>query len=104
MRAFRSSAERGDITQRRLVNHRFVARFNRQPGACKDMRYLIFIVGSFALLASAAPKTGTVTVKGVHLCCGGCLGIANEALSEVEGVDGVSCDLNTKVITYKADD
>lgn len=68
------------------------------------MRYLIFALGTVTVLASAAPDTGTVTVKGVHLCCGGCQEIADAALSEVKGVDDISCDLNTKVISYKVAD
>lgn len=47
---------------------------------------------------------GTVTVKGVHMCCGGCQSIAEEALTDLVGVDKVVCDLNTKAIEFKAAD
>lgn len=67
------------------------------------MRYLVLILGSFALVAAAVPQSGTVSVKGVHLCCGGCQSIADAALSEVQGISGISCDLNTKVISFKPD-
>ena len=66
------------------------------------MRYLVLIIGTSLYFASPTPESGAVTVKGVHLCCGGCQGIADEALSEVDGVTGISCDLNTKVISFKA--
>lgn len=47
---------------------------------------------------------GTVTVKGVHMCCGGCQGIAEAALTDLTGVDKVVCDLNTKAIEFTAAD
>ena len=68
------------------------------------MRYLIFVIGACALVAAAAPRSSIVHVKGVHLCCGGCLGIADDALSEVDGVSAASSDLNSKVITFTAAD
>lgn len=68
------------------------------------MRYLILVIGVCALIAAAAPRTSIVQVKGVHLCCGGCLGIADDALSEVDGVSAASSDLNTKVITFTVAD
>lgn len=62
----------------------------------------LLVVLSIAFAASPA-YSGTVTVKGTHLCCGGCQAAADEALSEVEGLSDISCDVNTKVISYKAD-
>lgn len=47
---------------------------------------------------------GTVTIKGVHLCCGGCQAIAEAALDDLTGVDKVVCDLNTKAIEFAAAD
>jgi copper chaperone CopZ len=47
---------------------------------------------------------GTVTVKGVHMCCGGCKSLAETALADLTGVDKVVCDLNTKAIEFKAAD
>ncbi len=73
-------------------------------GASHAMRYLIFVIGACALVAAAAPSSSIVHVKGVHLCCGGCLGIADDALSEVDGVSKISSDLNTKVITFTVAD
>ena len=67
------------------------------------MRYSALFIASFALLATTPAYSGTVTVRGPHLCCDGCRTIADAALSEVDGVSGISCDLNTKVISYKAD-
>lgn len=66
------------------------------------MRALALVVGSLTLLATTPAYCGTVTVKGTHLCCGGCQDIADAALSEVDGVSDISCDLNTKVISYEA--
>jgi copper chaperone CopZ len=67
------------------------------------MRHLLLFIVSSVLLASSATYAGTVSVKGPHLCCGGCQTIADAALSEVDGVSNISCDLNTKVISYKAE-
>ncbi len=47
---------------------------------------------------------GTVSVKGVHMCCGGCKSIAEDALEDLTGVDKVVCDLNTKAIEFNAAD
>ncbi|MDA1229752.1 MAG: hypothetical protein O2856_03170, partial [Planctomycetota bacterium] len=66
------------------------------------MRYLLLVIGGFLLYASNVPDSGQVSVKGVHLCCGGCQEIANEALGEVKDLADISCDLNTKVISFKA--
>lgn len=45
-----------------------------------------------------------VTVKGVHLCCGGCVNDVKSALQEVEGVSDVAGDPNTKVVVFKTTD
>jgi copper chaperone CopZ len=66
------------------------------------MRYLILVISGLLLYMSATPDSGQVSVKGVHLCCGGCQEIANAALSEVKDLADISCDLNTKVISFKA--
>lgn len=67
-----------------------------------------FLLLSTALLSTAlvatAPQSGAVSVKGVHLCCGGCQSIAQDALADVSGISGVSCDLNTKIVSYKVTD
>lgn len=67
------------------------------------MRHPALFLASLTLLAAAPAYSGTVNVKGPHLCCGSCQTIADAALSEVDGVSAISCDLNTKVISYKAD-
>ena len=56
------------------------------------------------LLIPQLGLAGTVTVKGVHMCCGGCKSIAEAAMADLKGVDKVVCDLNTKVIEFKAAD
>ena len=55
---------------------------------------------SFCTLSHA----GTVTVKGVHLCCGGCTAGATESLEAVKSVEKISCDLNSKVISFEVPD
>jgi len=55
-------------------------------------------------LNAACLQAAEVTVKGVHLCCGGCVSAAQDALSEVKGVTDVAGDQNTKVIAFKATD
>lgn len=57
-----------------------------------------------AFLTAALPAPESVSVKGVHLCCGGCQSIAEDALDGLKGISKISCDLNTKVISFKADD
>ncbi len=58
---------------------------------------ILFLIPQFCL-------AGTVTVKGVHMCCGGCKSLAESALADLTGVDKVVCDLNTKAIEFKAAD
>jgi copper chaperone CopZ len=67
------------------------------------MRSSAFGISLFILLSTSIAYAGNVAVKSTHLCCGGCQAGAEEALSEVEGVASISCDLNTKVISFKAD-
>jgi mercuric ion binding protein len=45
-----------------------------------------------------------VNIKGVHLCCGGCVQGVKDALEGVEGVSKVEADANTKVVTFQAAD
>ena len=45
-----------------------------------------------------------VSVKGVHLCCGGCVSAATAAVETVKGLTNVGGDANTKVIAFKAPD
>jgi copper chaperone CopZ len=66
------------------------------------MRRITLLVGIVFAFSSSPAFSGTVAVRGTHLCCGGCQAGAEEALSDVEGVSDVSADVNTKVISYKA--
>jgi copper chaperone CopZ len=53
--------------------------------------------------AGAARAETTVTLKGVHLCCGQCAkGVAN-AVKEVDGA-AVKCDTKAKTVTITAPD
>ncbi len=40
------------------------------------------------------------TVKGVHLCCGGCVKGVDAALKGVAGVTNVACDRETMTVTF----
>ncbi len=62
--------------------------------------FALFVIPQ--LFQPATCEAGKVTVKGVHMCCGGCQTIAEDALSDLEGVDEVVCDLNTKAIEFQA--
>jgi copper chaperone CopZ len=69
------------------------------------MRKLLFGFWMLPLamaLAWAADDSGTVTVRGVHLCCGACSEGAKEALSDVEGVSETKADVNSKTIVFTA--
>src|SRR5687768_852480 len=66
------------------------------------MRYKTLLVAVLFAFAASPVYSGTVAVRGVHLCCGGCQDAADAALIEVEGISDISCDVNTKVISYKA--
>lgn len=61
---------------------------------------IAFLAGFGLSFANAAE----VTVKGVHLCCGGCVNDVKGALGEVKGVTDISGDPNTKVVVFKAAD
>ena len=67
------------------------------------LRPLVIVVALTLTLATSPTHAGNVTVKGTHLCCGGCQDIADAALSEVDGLTKIACDLNTKVISYTAE-
>ncbi len=49
-------------------------------------------------------QAADVSVKGVHLCCGGCSSGAEKALGKVKSLTKVSCDVNSKVISFTAPD
>ena len=67
------------------------------------MRYLAAFTGLFAVFSVPQPDSATVTIKGTHLCCGGCQSGAEDALTDLKGITDISCDLNTKVISFKSD-
>jgi copper chaperone CopZ len=49
-----------------------------------------------------ATRTETeVELRGVHLCCQGCVNAANAALRSVEGVDS-RCDMENRIVTLTA--
>ena len=54
-------------------------------------------------LFSVSAPSGKVSVKGVHLCCGGCQSAAKDAFDGLKGVSNISVDLNTKVISFTVD-
>ncbi|MBC8356751.1 MAG: heavy-metal-associated domain-containing protein [Planctomycetes bacterium] len=66
------------------------------------MRFVTLLTTIFVALSSSYAHSATVAVRGTHLCCGGCQASADEALSDVEGISAIACDLNTKVISYQA--
>ena len=55
-----------------------------------------------AAIALGADESGTVTVRGAHLCCGGCVDGAKSALDGIEGVSEVKADVNSKSIVFAA--
>jgi len=61
-------------------------------------------VAASVIFSCGVTQAGTVTVKGVHLCCGGCTAAATEALENVKSVGQISCDLNSKVISFEVPD
>lgn len=62
------------------------------------------LLAGFVIFSCGVSHAGTVNVKGVHLCCGGCSAGVKEALENVESVEKISCDLNSKVITFQVPD
>jgi len=52
--------------------------------------------------AWAADEAGTVSVRGVHLCCGGCVTGAKDALDGIDGVSDVKADVNSKSVVFAA--
>jgi len=49
-------------------------------------------------------KADGVTFTGVHLCCGGCVKRATAAVEELEGVDEVKVDRETKTLELVGND
>lgn len=55
-----------------------------------------------AAIAFGADEPGTVTIRGAHLCCGGCVDGAKGALDGIEGISDVKADVNSKSIVFAA--
>jgi copper chaperone CopZ len=66
---------------------------------------VVLLAGLCGLLAWAGPARAetTVEIKGVHLCCQGCVKGVAEALKAVEGVKP-KCDAKKKTVTITAPD
>lgn len=68
----------------------------------------VFSVVGFAacvaatVLAWAAEEAATVTIRGMHLCCGGCVDGAKGALDGIDGVSDVKADVNSKSVIFAA--
>ena len=58
----------------------------------------MFVIPSIDLMA------GEVVVKGVHLCCGGCVSAATGALDGVAGVSAGSADQDAGTVKFQATD
>ncbi|MFM9965262.1 MAG: cation transporter [Planctomycetaceae bacterium] len=65
--------------------------------ACAGLVCLVVVA-----IAVAADESGTVTVRSVHLCCGGCVDGAKGALDGIEGVSDVKADVNSKSVVFAA--
>jgi copper chaperone CopZ len=55
-----------------------------------------------AAFAVGADESATVTIRSVHLCCGGCTEGAKGALDGIDGVSDVKADVNSKSIVFSA--
>lgn len=55
-----------------------------------------------ATLFFAADQTTSVSIKGVHLCCGSCSDSAEAALEGLKGITKAGTDRNTKLIAFQA--
>jgi len=68
---------------------------------------LAAVAGFVAVLALVGParaeKEVKVVLKGVHLCCGGCVKTVGEVLGKVDGVKP-KCDQEAKTVTITAKD
>jgi periplasmic mercuric ion binding protein len=55
-------------------------------------------------LLSVPALAADATISKTHVCCGGCVTAAEEALAKVEGLTDVSVDKDAKTISFKASD
>jgi copper chaperone CopZ len=67
--------------------------------------HVVVLAGLCGLAAWAAPARAEtkVELKGVHLCCQGCVNGVAQALKSVDGVKGM-CDRDKKTVTITAPD
>jgi len=62
------------------------------------------LTGLVLALSAAGTQAAEVSVKGVHLCCGGCIKAAGGALSKAKGVSGAKCDKDSQTVSFTATD
>ena len=62
----------------------------------------VCLLASAIALAWTADDSATVTIRGVHLCCGSCTTAAKEALDGIEGVSDARADVNSKTVVFTA--
>lgn len=68
-------------------------------------RYLLPAASAVVLVVAApAMAAETIKISGLHLCCGGCVSAANEALESVVGVSDVEVDQELRTATFSAAD
>lgn len=56
------------------------------------------------LLSGGSVQALEVEVKGLHLCCGGCITAVKDALEEVKGVEKVKVDRGAGAATFATED
>jgi copper chaperone CopZ len=64
---------------------------------------MLFSLVGVLVLAAAAPAETKVELKGVHLCCPGCVKAIGEMLKDIDGVKA-ACDQEGRTVTITAAD
>lgn len=62
------------------------------------------LAGLVLALSAAGTQAADVAIKGVHLCCGGCVKAAGNALSKAKGVSNAKCDRDAQTVSFTATD
>lgn len=62
------------------------------------------LAAAFFFVAGASASAAQVEVKGLHLCCGGCISAVEDALEGVKGVTKVSVDRGAGAASFVAAD
>lgn len=62
----------------------------------------MFLIGLFTLLSTHV-QAEEIELKGLHLCCGGCV-VALESSLEIDGVSDIAIDRRTGSATFKTAD